>query len=180
MEQIAAKSAALDAWCRIRAHLRGVGESLPPLVLRLVLGWEFWEAGQQKLGGDNWFGDIQDAFPFPFNVIPVDISWFLATWLELIGALMLWLGIGTRFFAFSLLILSFVATAAVHWPESWTTWSELLKGYSVSDRGYGNFKLPLLFSAMLLPLVFNGAGRLSGDYLIERSLRLISARSGAP
>ena len=42
-----------------------------------------------------------------------------------------------------------VATAAVHWPDMWSMWSELLKGYSISDRGYGNFKLPLLFTVML-------------------------------
>ena len=35
-------------------------------------------------------------------------------------------------------------------------------------RGYGNFKLPLIFVAMLLPLVFTGAGRLSLDELIRR------------
>ena len=65
-------------------------------------------------------------------------------------------------------------TAAVHWPDMVSMWSDLLKGYSVSDKGFGNFKLPLLFCVMLLPLVFNGAGRFSLDHLIAKILRLDS------
>ncbi len=41
-------------------------------------------------------------------------------------------------------------------------------GHAISDQGYGNFKLPVLFMAMLLPLVFTGAGRLSVDALLWR------------
>ena len=85
---------------------------------------------------------------------------------------MLWLGLGTRFVAFSLLFLTFVATSAVHWPDMVAMWSDLLKGYSVSDQGYGNFKLPLLFCLMLLPLIFNGAGRFSLDHFLAHRFRL--------
>lgn len=152
-------------------RLRGMGEYVPRLVMRLVMGWEFFEAGLEKYRGENWFANVQDSFPFPFSIVPVDFSWFLATWFELIGAIALWLGLATRFFAFSLLFLTFVATAAVHWPDMWTMWSDLLKGYSVSDQGHGNFKLPLLFVVMLIPLVFNGAGKLSLDHLIRLWLR---------
>ena len=151
-------------------RLRGMGEIVPRLVMRLVMGWEFFEAGWEKLHGENWFSNIQSSFPFPFDIIPAGISWTIATWFELIGAIMLWLGLGTRFFAFSLLVLTFVATAAVHWPDMWTMWSDLLKGYSVSDQGHGNYKLPALFTVMLIPLVFNGAGKLSLDHLIRGAL----------
>ena len=163
---------ALNAWDSLTQRLRGAGEVIPRLVMRIVMGWEFWESGLEKLRGDNWFADIQGSFPVPFNAIPAGFSWQIATWFELIGAVALWLGLGTRFFAFSLLFLTFVATAAVHWPDMLTMWSDLLKGYSVSDKGYGNFKLPLLFSVMLLPLVFNGAGKLSLDHLLAKVLRL--------
>lgn len=152
----------------IVARLRGMGEVFPPLALRLVMGWEFWESGLEKYKGENWFADIQSSFPFPMNYVPADLSWGMATWFELIGGVALWLGLGTRFFAFSLLILTFVATAAVHWPSMWQMWSELLAGYAVSDMGHGNFKLPLLFSVMLLPLIFNGAGKASIDQVIRQ------------
>lgn len=152
-------------------RLRGVGEYLPRLVMRLVMGWEFFEAGLEKLRGENWFANIQADFPVPFNLVPASFSWTLATWFELAGAIALWLGLATRFFAFSLLFLTFVATAAVHWPDMWTMWSDLLKGYAVSDRGHGNYKLPLLFVVMLIPLVFNGAGKFSVDHLIRLWLK---------
>lgn len=158
----------VTVWEALTARLQAGAEVIPPAVLRLVMGWEFWESGLEKLRGDNWFADIQQKFPWPFDLIPANLSWGIATWFELIGALMLWLGLGTRFFAFSLMVLTFVATAAVHWPDMWTMWSDLLEGYAISNGGHGNFKLPLLFVVMLLPLIFGGAGKLSLDHLAAR------------
>lgn len=165
-------TAGVDLWQNLAARLRAVGDVVPNLFLRLILGWEFYESGLEKLNGTNWFADIQSAFPFPFNVIPAGFSWQIATWFELAGAVFLWLGLFTRFWAFSLLFLTFVATTAVHFPEAFTGWSDLLKGYAVSGDGYGNFKLPLLFAIMFLPLVFNGAGRLSLDHLLSRLVKV--------
>ncbi|HWT16129.1 MAG TPA: DoxX family protein [Patescibacteria group bacterium] len=158
----------VDSWRDLIARLRAVGEILPRLILRLIMGWEFFEAGREKLQGENWFASIQSDFPVPFNVIPANVSWTLATWFELVGAVALWIGFGTRFFAFGLLVLTFVATAAVHWPDIGSMWSDLLKGYAISDQGNGNFKLPLLFVVMLLPLIFNGPGKLSVDHLVAK------------
>lgn len=149
-------------------RLEGIGAWLAPLGLRLLLAWEFWEAGREKLAGSNWFADLQGGFPFPFDLLPASLSWSLATWTELLGALALLLGLGTRIAAFALLVLTIVATAAVHWPDSWNTLGELAQGYAITDRGHGNFKLPLLFVVMLLPLVLRGPGKLSLDALIAR------------
>jgi len=124
------------------------------LGIRLLLAYEFGIAGLEKLRGDNWFADIQGDFPFPFSVVPVDLSWFLATWTELIGAVALVVGLGTRFWAASLLILDIVAWASVHGGN----------GYNVCDNGY---KLPLLYALMLIPLVLSGPGRLSIDHWIR-------------
>lgn len=161
-------SRTVTLWDALTARLHGAADVIPPAVLRLIMGWEFWESGLEKLRGEQWFADIQGSFPWPFSVIPANLSWGMATWFELIGGLMLWLGLGTRFFAFSLMFLTFVATAAVHWPDMWSLWSDLLKGYAISNSGHGNYKLPLLFVVMLLPLIFGGAGRLSLDHLIAR------------
>ncbi|HRQ65496.1 MAG TPA: DoxX family protein [Xanthomonadaceae bacterium] len=155
-------------WRAVTARLEGLGQWLAPLGLRLILAWEFGEAGFEKLRGQNWFGHVQDKFPFPFNLAPHELSWFLATWIEILGAFALLLGLFTRFFAFSLLVLTFVAVAAVHWPDSFGTLGELWKGYAIRDTGFGNFKLPLLFTLMLLPLVLNGAGKLSLDHLLAK------------
>jgi putative oxidoreductase len=165
-------NATLALWSALTARLEGANETIPPLILRLLMGWEFFESGLEKWSGENWFADIQSRFPFPFDVIPAGISWNIATGFELGGAIMLWIGLGTRFFAFVLLFLTFVATAAVHWPSMISMWSDLAKGYAITDMGHGNFKLPLLFVVMLLPLIFGGAGRFSLDHLLGPRLGL--------
>jgi len=123
--------------------------------IRLLLAYEFGVAGLEKLRGDNWFADIQGDFPFPFSVVPVDVSWFLATWTELIGAAALVVGAGTRFWAVGLLILDIVAWVSVHGGN----------GYNVCENGY---KLPLMYAVMLLPLTLSGPGRLSLDHWLGR------------
>ena len=153
----------------ITTKLNQFGVWLPQLFLRLILAWEFGDAGLEKLHGNNWFADI--SFPFPFNLLPPDISWGIATYFEIIGAVALMLGLATRFFSLSLIILTIVAIAAVHWPSEWNTLSELFTGYRITDNagdGFGNYKLPLIYILMLIPLVLNGAGKLSIDHLIKK------------
>jgi putative oxidoreductase len=138
------------------------------LSLRLLLGWDFFESGLEKFHGNNWFADIQDRFPFPFSLVPPEISWQMATWFELLGGIALVLGLATRFMSISLIVLTTVAIAAVHWPEMWNGFGELMQGYVFTDSGQGNFKLPVLFIGMLLPLLLSGPGKLSVDAWIRR------------
>ena len=156
---------------RIVAVLEPTGDWLALLPIRLLMAYEFGKAGLMKYNGNNWFANVQDNFPFPFNVVPVEISWFIATWFEILGAIGLVIGLFTRFWAFSLIILSVVAILGVHWPEQWSSLSELWKGYSVSNKGFGNYRIPLLFIAMLVPLLFKGAGKLSADHALSRYFR---------
>lgn len=155
----------------IIGRLNSTGQWLPPLALRLILFWEFWEAGLQKYNGNNWFGSIQQKFPFPFNKVPSDISWAMATYGELIASVLLLIGLFTRFAAMSIIIITAVATAAVHWPENWQSLPELWQGYAITDKGYGNFKLPVLFIIMALPLLFSGGGKFSIDNFIKSLLK---------
>lgn len=148
--------------------LDGAAPWLGLLAIRVLMGWEYLEAGLEKFQGQNWFADIQSQFPFPFSSVPPAISWQMATWFEIIGGVALIIGLGTRYFAFSLMILTVVAISAVHWPADWSTISELLKGYVISDDGFGNFKLPILFLAMLAAILFYGPGKLGLDALIRR------------
>ncbi len=155
----------------ITNNLNHLGDWLPQLFLRFILAWEFGEAGFEKLRGNNWFADI--PFPFPFNLLPPDITWGMATYFEILGAIALAIGLATRFFSLSLIILTIVAIAAVHWPADWNTLSELLTGYRITDKagdGFGNYKLPLLFLIMLLPLLFKGAGKFSLDHVLKRHI----------
>lgn len=155
-----------EIYDNITARLRTSGDWVWPLALRLILFWEFWESGVTKFRGSNWFTNIEDKFPFPFNNLGPDLNWVAATWGEMVFAVMLGVGLFTRFAAFSLIIITVVATAAVHWPDEWSSLAELWQGYAISNKGHGNFKLPLLFVVMLLPLVFHGGGKLSLDHIM--------------
>lgn len=68
-------------------------------------------------------------------------------------------------------MLTVVAIAAVHWPDNWSSLAELMQGYVFTDKGQGNFKLPVLFMGMLLPLLLLGPGKLSLDAWIRTALR---------
>ena len=165
----------INVYDHLTARLKGAGDWIAPLGLRLLLGWEFWFAGTNKLEvgreAPGWFAN-QD-FVFPFGVLSANANWFLVTWGEILASLALVLGLFTRFFAFTLLVITIVAIAAVHWPASWDSLGQLWQGYSVSrvmDEGEfrGNFRIPFLFLAMILPLLFMGGGKLSLDHLILR------------
>lgn len=132
-----------------------VGEYLPMLAIRALIAYEFFEAGLEKFRGENWFAQIQSQFPFPFNLINTDVSWFLATWSELLGSVAILIGFATRFSALSLIILDIVAWYSVHAGS----------GYNVCSSGY---KLPLMYLVLLLPLLFMGPGKASLDYFIAR------------
>lgn len=153
---------------KFREAFEWMGSFLPGLCLRLILAFEYLQSGLEKYRGDNWFADIQQQFPFPFNVLPVDLSWFLATWIELVGGALLVLGLGTRYVAAALLVLTFVAAWAVHFPMEWHSLGQFWMGYAVTDDGFGNFKLPLLFFIMFLALVGYGPGKLSLDHWLAR------------
>lgn len=159
--------AAFSTWDALTDRLNAASRVIPPFFLRVILAWEFYESGLMKLHGENWFSQIQDSFPWPFSAIPASLSWGMATWFELGGSLLLLFGLFTRFAALSLIILTAVATSAVHWPDMWHSLEMLWEGYAITDRGAGNFKLPLLFIVMLLPLVFGGAGKLSLDHVLR-------------
>lgn len=161
----------MRAWDVLTAALNRAGEWIAPLALRILLGWEYYESGREKFRGENWFGQVKDDFPWPFSVIPADLSWFLATWSELVGAICLVIGLFTRFWALSLMILTVVAIAAVHWPQDYDGLAGLLRGYAITDQGFGNYKLPLIFLVMLLVLVLRGPGKASLDRLIDKRLR---------
>lgn len=164
---------------QVRKVLDSAGDWAGLLVVRLLMAYEFGSAGLMKLGasdalwGDvpNWFVGSQANAPFPFDVLPIELNWFLVTWAEILGGFALFIGLFTRFWAFSLIIVTIVAIFSVHWPSDWSSLAELWKGYAISNKGFGNYRLPLLFLAMLLALVMVGPGRLSADHLLNRLIK---------
>ena len=131
------------------------GKGISMLALRLFAAYEFGEAGLAKWRGENWFADIRDAFPFPFDLLPAGLSWNLAMGAELVVPVLLVLGLLTRLGALALMILTAVAWYAVHAGN----------GYNVCDNGY---KMAFIYLLLLLPPLLQGAGKYSLDYLLFR------------
>ena len=81
-----------DRLVSLLRHFDGVAS----ILLRLILAPVLIGAGWEKITGENWFAFSLDSFPFPFNVLPPELSWFLASWTEFLGGIALLLGLGTR------------------------------------------------------------------------------------
>ncbi|MCY3817960.1 MAG: DoxX family protein [Gammaproteobacteria bacterium] len=152
---------------RVRTWLNVAGGYVSLLMLRLLLGYEYLDSGLAKLGGTNWFARID--FPFPFSLLSADANWFLATWFEIAGAVLLIVGFATRYVSMCLIVVTLVAIHAAHLPtDGFGSISDLLDGYRISrqcEDGVctGNYKLPVIFLVMFIPLAFSGGGKLSAD-----------------
>jgi uncharacterized membrane protein YphA (DoxX/SURF4 family) len=89
------------------------------LALRLYLAPIFWMAGMSKLTTfDNtvdWFGNSDWGLGLPFPWLMA----FLATATELLGALLLTLGLFTRLISIPLIITMLIAIVCVHWDNGW-------------------------------------------------------------
>ena len=111
-------SALFQGWekfLRVLPHFDGSAA----LLIRLILAPVMIAAGCEKMHGENWFHSALDTFPFPFNVLPAEVSWNLAMWTEFVGGICLLLGLGTRIFAIALAVTMFVAAWSVHLPNGW-------------------------------------------------------------
>lgn len=90
---------------------------LGPLALRLYLVPVFWVAGMTKVDGFggivDWFGNAGLGLPFPW------VMAFLATATETVGAILLLLGLATRWIAVPLIVTMIVAMTTVHWDNGW-------------------------------------------------------------
>lgn len=139
--------------------LATVPASLPLLALRVALAVPFWKSGLTKWdgflqlsGGALYlFGQefklhiLGNQYPYPFPVAAA----YAAGIAELVLPALLVLGLGTRFAALGLLLMTAVIQLTV--PDGWA-----------------NFHLP--WAAMAIALVTFGGGDLSLDrFLLDRS-----------
>jgi putative oxidoreductase len=134
---------------RARAWLERIPYSVIALVARLATAVVFWRSGSVKL--DDWPGTLQlfaDEYKVP--LIPSHPAAYLATAMELGGAVLMVLGLGTRAVALAYLGMIAVIQTFVY-PNAWPTHIQWL--------------------AFLLILLARGPGALSLDALIERALR---------
>lgn len=124
---------------------------IPLLLIRLVLAYGFYEPAMSKFQDVSaiaeWFDSLGLIFP--------TFQAYLATYTELLGVVLLTLGLGTRLIAIPLIITMFVAIKTVHYAN----------GFSAADNG---FEIPLYYILMLLVLLVQGGGALSFDDFLQR------------
>jgi putative oxidoreductase len=172
-------------------HLDG----LAPLALRLYLVPVFWMAGTQKISGiDNtiaWFGNSEWGLGLPFPTVLA----YLAAYTEAIGALLLLIGLATRWITIPLMVTMLVAIFAVHWDQGWAAIADsssdevavrlgaarqLMAEHGNVDwlTEKGNFvvlnngiEFAVTYLLMLFSLMFTGGGRYtSADYYLNYML----------
>lgn len=92
---------------------------LAPLALRLYLVPVFFAAGINKFNGFEgtvaWFGNAEWGLGLPLPTLMAA----LATGTELLGALLLLIGLGVRWISVPLMITMLVAIFTVHWHNGW-------------------------------------------------------------
>lgn len=92
---------------------------LGPLALRLYLVPVFWMAGTEKIGGFentvNWFGNPDWGLGLPFPLLMAS----LAVGTEVLGAILLLIGLGVRWICIPLLVTMWVAAVTVHLQNGW-------------------------------------------------------------
>ncbi|MEZ5555940.1 DoxX family protein [Haliea sp.] len=166
---------------------------LAPLALRLYLVPVFWMAGMQKIAGmDNtieWFANEDWGLGLPFPALLAH----LAAYTEAIGALLLLVGLATRWVALPLMVTMLVAAWTVHWQNGWAAIADsgaediAVRLGTARDllREHGNYswltehgnlvvlnngiEFAATYFAMLLALLFMGGGRfVSADYYLSR------------
>ena len=128
---------------------------LPLLLFRLMLALGFFSAGVLKFSQYEsvvkWF--ISAGIPLPHLAVLVAGS------AEIIGAILLFLGLFTRLITLPLLFLLAVAIFTFHWKF----------GFHAGDNG---FEVPLYYALMLFCLLIMGPGKISVDgWIKERFLR---------
>jgi len=124
-------------------------QSLSLLLARLVMAYGFYEPAVKKWkdmdGIATWFGSL--GIPFP------TLNAYMAATTEILGVLLLTLGLFTRLISIPLMVVMMVAIATVHFSH----------GFAAGDNG---FEIPLYYMLFLFIFTAYGAGKYSLDYLI--------------
>jgi len=109
---------------------------LAPLALRLYLAPIFWMAGTKKLAAFDstvdWFGNTDYGLGMPFPYLMAG----LATWVEIIGAILLFIGLAVRWVSIPLMATMFVAAVSVHMKNGWLAIAEG-SGFFANERTAG-------------------------------------------
>lgn len=130
-------------------HILSHGQSLSLLLARLAVAYGFYDPAMQKWSDIDsvatWFGSM--GIPFP------TLNAYMAASTEIVGVVLLTLGLFTRLISLPLMVIMVVAITTVH----------LSHGFSAGDNG---FEIPLYYLLFLALFASLGAGKFSLDHLL--------------
>jgi len=133
----------------ITKNILNNGQSISLLFARLTIAYGFFGPAMNKWSDissvANWFGSI--GIPF------ATLSAYLTASVELLGVILLALGLFTRLISLPLIVIMVVAITTVH----------LVHGFSSGNNGY---EIPLYYMLFLAIFASFGAGKLSLDHLL--------------
>ena len=125
------------------------GQSFSLLSARLAVAYGFYDPAMQKWSDIDsvatWFGSM--GIPFP------TLNAYMAASTEIVGVVLLTLGLFTRLISLPLMVIMVVAITTVH----------LSHGFSAGDNG---FEIPLYYLLFLALFASLGAGKFSLDHLL--------------
>jgi putative oxidoreductase len=122
------------------------------LLIRLVLAYGFWGPAMMKWKNMGNIIEWFDGMDIPFPALNA----YMAATTELLGAVLLILGLFTRLISIPLIFVMLVAIYTVH----------LSNGFDAGDNG---FEIPLYYILMLLTLFVYGSGKISASFFIRRA-----------
>lgn len=126
-------------------------QDLSLFLLRAILAYGFYGPAMMKWQSMpdvvQWFKDLNIPLPV--------FSAYLSASFEIIGVVLLILGLFTRWICVPLMIIMMVAITLVHWNN----------GFDASNNG---FEIPLYYLLMLFTLMSFGGGQWSADMLLMK------------
>lgn len=138
--------------------------NLSALILRITLAIVLWPHGAQlMLGLFGGYGFTGSMGYFISQGLPAVIA-FLVIFLLFFGPVFMILGLGTRLFAFALLVLFIGMITTVHLPFGF------FMNWFGNQKGEG-FEYHLLSIGMVISLIVSGGGSTSLDLLIGNKIQ---------
>lgn len=163
------------------------------LMLRLILAYAFFHPAMMKWGDMEstiaWFGNPDWGLGLPLPALNA----YMAATIEILGVVLLIIGLGTRLISIPLIVTMLVAMITVHIDNGWLAIGsselnpdiaeklsfakEILKengdySWLTSNGSFvilqNGIEFVATYIAMLMALIANGPGRLSIDHLIKK------------
>jgi uncharacterized membrane protein YphA (DoxX/SURF4 family) len=114
---------------------------LGPLALRLYLAPVFWVAGTNKLAHFDstaaWFGNPDWGLGLPAPQLMAG----LAAGTEVLGAVLLAIGLAVRWISIPLMATMIVAAVSVHWKNGWQAVADVQSPFPPADIGLATERL---------------------------------------